>query len=461
MVDTFSTRRVLTLTSLILIILLATFGSRPSVKRALVSYLSPGRLLRRGRRGSRGPRSAAVLEAASAVEGRAVAAAIGEGAGGGGGGGGGGGAPYDDGLPIPDVVHFVFGLEASFGHIKFGLLHYLAVLGARTRIAPRVIKWHYNYIPEGIWWECARPALTLHKVEDVTHVHGKPKAMRVQHKADVLRMQIMLNEGGMYIVRGLKVLSVCPPRAPALPLPPSPLSSPQDSDVIPLRSFQELRRYPLVMGEEADNGLCNAVMLGQPNTTFINRWWAEYVHFEPDKQWAYHSVILPRQLQAEHPEEVTVLSNKAFFWPLWTQLTAMYDEDDGCVVAPRALGPRKPRRRSRTLAPAHPPSPRTPAATTTTTITRCTCGLPRTPTSSSTCARSASATFSRAAAASSAWRGSCWWTPLPASSCARTRTSRCATFLKTPQAVLSGTGSPRDWKRASVNFTLDPPPSFF
>jgi hypothetical protein len=83
------------------------------------------------------------------------------------------------------------------------------------------------------------------------------------------------------------------------------------------------------MGRELDNGLCNAVMLGAPNSSFINRWWAEYVHFEPDKQWAYHSVILPRELQVQHPEEVTVLSDKAFFYPSWTHLTAMYDEDDG------------------------------------------------------------------------------------------------------------------------------------
>lgn len=83
------------------------------------------------------------------------------------------------------------------------------------------------------------------------------------------------------------------------------------------------------MGQELDNGLCNAVMLGAPNTTFINRWWKEYVHFEPDKQWAYHSVILPRELQQQHPEEVTVLSDKAFFYPSWTHLTAMYDVDDG------------------------------------------------------------------------------------------------------------------------------------
>lgn len=83
------------------------------------------------------------------------------------------------------------------------------------------------------------------------------------------------------------------------------------------------------MGQESTSGLCNAVMLGKPNTTFINRWWAEYVHFDPEKQWAYHSVILPRQLAAQHPSEVTVLGPTAFFAPTWEQLTAMYDRDDG------------------------------------------------------------------------------------------------------------------------------------
>lgn len=136
-------------------------------------------------------------------------------------------AYVDDGLglPVPDVVHFVFGLEPTFGHIKFGLIHYLAILGASVHIRPQLIKWHHMYLPEGLWWECAKPVLTLHKVDDVTHVHGKPKAMRVQHKADILRMQIMLNDGGMYIVRRPPLarpqrvfitsqLTLCAPRRP-------------------------------------------------------------------------------------------------------------------------------------------------------------------------------------------------------------------------------------------------------
>lgn len=206
-----------------------------------------------------------------------------------------------DGNAIPNVVHYVFGLERDFGHIKFGLTHYLSILGTTMNIGPQFIKWTYRYLPEGVWWNCASPHLHFNRVEDVTHVHGRPRPMRVQHKADILRMQIMLNEGGMYM----------------------------DSDVIPLRSWGSLRNFSnLVMGKEGEYGLCNAVMLGAANTTFINRWWAEYATFDPEKQWAYHSVSLPKQLQGAHPSEVTVLSPTAFFTPSFEMLTAMYDKDD-------------------------------------------------------------------------------------------------------------------------------------
>ncbi len=204
-------------------------------------------------------------------------------------------------LPVPNIVHFIFGLEENFGHIKFGFIHYLAVLGAAVHIHPDEVRLHYLYQPSGEWWDCARPHLKLVKEDDVTEVYGKPMKMKVAHKADIIRMRIMREEGGIYL----------------------------DSDVIPLRSFEELRRYNLSMGLEGEEGLCNAVLVGAPNTTFINRWWQEYRTFDAEKQWAYHSVIVPRQLQRRHPSEVTVLSDRAFFTPMWTQLRAMYDQDDG------------------------------------------------------------------------------------------------------------------------------------
>lgn len=288
-----SARRVALHVFFLLIILLSVIVARPAVKQRVISWLRrPRARHQRRERGSSHPPSspddvgARVLGSSH----RAFEDVF---------------ALPEAGLPIPSVVHYIFGLEPSFGHMKFGLIHYLSIVGARMHIAPQLIKWHYMYLPDGVWWECARPALLLHKLDPIIHIHGKPKAIpKVQHRADVLRMQIMMREGGMYI----------------------------DSDVIPLRSFQELRKYECVMGkEEADGqaGLANAVILSAPNTSFINRWWEEYKTFEPEKQWAYHSVILPRQLLGQHPTEVTALSGNAFFAPPWTSLTAMYDKDDG------------------------------------------------------------------------------------------------------------------------------------
>jgi hypothetical protein len=107
-------------------------------------------------------------------------------------------------------------------------------------------------------------------------------------------------------------------------------------DIIPLASFEEVRRAGgggrLVMGlEEAPGqvGLCNAVLVGAPNTSFVNRWWAAYTSFDPQASWAYHSVILPRELAGAHPEEITILSGSAFFSPVWTELKELYEADDG------------------------------------------------------------------------------------------------------------------------------------
>lgn len=202
---------------------------------------------------------------------------------------------------VPNIVHFIFGLDPNFGHLKFGMIHYLAILGAHLHVQPDEIRLHYLYEPTGEWWNCTKPMVKLVKENDITEVYGKPMKMKVAHKADIIRMRILREEGGIYL----------------------------DSDVIALRSFEELRKYDLSMGLEGEEGLCNAVLIGAPNTSFINRWWDEYRTFDAEKQWAYHSVLVPRQLQRKYPTEVIVLSDRAFFTPMWTQLRTMYDTDDG------------------------------------------------------------------------------------------------------------------------------------
>lgn len=107
--------------------------------------------------------------------------------------------------PVPDIVHFIFGLDPTFGHLKFGMIHYLAVLGAAYHIKPSAIQLHHMYVPDADnpWWQCAVPHLKLVKEPDVTTVWGKPFKMKVQHKADIVRMRIMREEGGIYLVSGV------------------------------------------------------------------------------------------------------------------------------------------------------------------------------------------------------------------------------------------------------------------
>lgn len=72
----------------------------------------------------------------------------------------------EPGYVVPNMVHFIFGLDPTFGHIGFGLVHYLAVLGAYMNIEPELIVWTHKYLPnDNPWFECARPLLFLNEAK--------------------------------------------------------------------------------------------------------------------------------------------------------------------------------------------------------------------------------------------------------------------------------------------------------
>lgn len=72
----------------------------------------------------------------------------------------------ESGYVVPNVVHFIFGLDPTFGHIGFGLVHYLAILGAYMNIEPELIVWTHKYLPKNNpWFECARPLLYLNEAK--------------------------------------------------------------------------------------------------------------------------------------------------------------------------------------------------------------------------------------------------------------------------------------------------------
>lgn len=215
----------------------------------------------------------------------------------------------------PDVYHMIFGLQPT-SHLPFGLVHLVGLLSVKLRAHPGELLWHYRYAPpngsvSAAWWECAAPLVTPVAVgPPVTAVQGREhENLHTAHEADVIRMGLLRERGGVYL----------------------------DSDVIVLRPLDELRRIadgvPVMGLEEApgQTGLCNAVIIAPPNTTFLARWWARYADWKPKQSWAYHSVILPLELAREHPSEIRILSGKNFFTPSWGRddMQALYFKDDG------------------------------------------------------------------------------------------------------------------------------------
>ena len=188
---------------------------------------------------------------------------------------------------IDDDYHFIFGLKPDFGGRPFSMIHYLAVVSCFTVNRPRAIYFHYKYEPSGPWWERARPYLTLRPIEPPAEIFGN-RVSHYAHMADVLRLQILLREGGIYL----------------------------DMDVLCLRPFAPLQRYEMVLGEEHGVGLCNAVILAAPGARFLEEWLKGYASFR-EEEWNKHSIVLPARLAREMPELIHVLDYRKFFWPMY------------------------------------------------------------------------------------------------------------------------------------------------
>ncbi|KIR38192.1 hypothetical protein I307_02481 [Cryptococcus deuterogattii 99/473] len=210
--------------------------------------------------------------------------------------------PKKKGMLVPDAVHYVYGLkpvpEGQRGE-ELPYYAYLAMRSALINLSPKVIYFHYEHLPTGPWWDLIRPHLTLIKTQVPESIYGRP-LKHFAHKADVLRLLAMKYSGGIYL----------------------------DIDIYVTKPFDDLLYYPTTLGMEASpdsrrsaldpEGLCNAIIISQPNSLFIDRWLASYETFDGGI-WAQHSVVKPwaSQLAREHPTEIQVLSERAFFWPMW------------------------------------------------------------------------------------------------------------------------------------------------
>lgn len=181
---------------------------------------------------------------------------------------------------IPDIIHFIY-----VGGRPFSFIHYLAVYTAWKVNRPDILYFHHTEEPQGIWWQKARPLLTLNRVAPVTEVFGNPVKYPA-HQADVIRLEMLQRFGGIYL----------------------------DLDVVCLNPFKPLLEKTFVMGIEPGTGLCNAVILARSDSRFLADWRELYRSFD-GSLWNRHSVILPWQLAQSRPETIQIADKYAFFYP--------------------------------------------------------------------------------------------------------------------------------------------------
>lgn len=229
---------------------------------------------------------------------------------------------------IPNILHFVFGMAPDFGGKPFSLCHYLSVRSAVELNKPEKALFHYQYEPEGEWWQKAKPFLTLNKVAAPDSFMGQP-LFHVAHKADVIRLQALKETGGIYL--DLDTISVKP--LTALLQHSFVIGQELKPKWVPKNWRQRFKQKLGLIKESSKNatGLCNAVLLSEKNSDFVNFWLNEYKTFRSkgrDKYWNEHSVLVPEKLAANHPEKITQLSPYAFHYPLYDKagLRSMFEE---------------------------------------------------------------------------------------------------------------------------------------
>ena len=194
---------------------------------------------------------------------------------------------------IPNNLHYVYIKKRPWK-----LHHYLSVKSAIVKAkVDKVIIW-LDEEPQGEWWDKTKELVTVYKIDPPKEIFGI-KITQPAHQSDVIRLQILIEEGGIYA----------------------------DTDVIFKKPFTDLLDNKFVMGQQGENGqegLCPATILSEPNSTFAKTWLMGFKDTfkggpPGSPTWCTHSVNLPLYLSKHIPQEITILDHQAFFWPLYHQ----------------------------------------------------------------------------------------------------------------------------------------------
>lgn len=212
---------------------------------------------------------------------------------------------------IPNKFHFI----QLKGKRKFGLHHAIAIKSCHEVNKPDVINIYYDEEPSGKHWKSIKHLVNEVKINPPTEIFGKP-VKHLAHKSDVIRLQVLLEEGGIYC----------------------------DTDTIFVKPYEFFQECNLVLGEQGENGtegICPAVIMSEPDSKFIKEWFIGFKeHFHGGDPgtvtWCTHSVMYPRMIIPRFSDYVTMANFQCFFYPMYHRehLKELFEE---CRVFPNAF----------------------------------------------------------------------------------------------------------------------------
>ena len=203
---------------------------------------------------------------------------------------------------IPKKIHYVFGLKEDFSLKEFSLVNYLCIKSAKQINPDYEIHLHYTFEPhDNEWWNKSKELVDyIHVLEDEYKVIAGQTVIHAEHIADLRRILILKEFGGVYL----------------------------DVDVVCLKPFDPLLVHSTVMGVEVFggnvNGLCNAVILAEQNSPFIHRYIDRFdMEFDPN-DWNKMAVRLPYLLASEYCGDVHIEHYDSFFSYCWHSIIDLH-----------------------------------------------------------------------------------------------------------------------------------------
>lgn len=175
---------------------------------------------------------------------------------------------------IPNILHFI-----NIGPRPLSFLHFISIYSAYKLNNPDKIYVYCDHEQNtSKYYDILKDIVTFEFIDPPTEINGV-KLDSYQYKADIIRMNKLIEKGGIYM----------------------------DLDIISLKPLTKFLNYHVVLGSELSDdpntrniqdfkSVSNAIILSEPNNEFMKEWLKQMPENIINKPWAYHAVCLPKDI---------------------------------------------------------------------------------------------------------------------------------------------------------------------